>query len=212
MCEKHPKFLLDDVYQCIKEYNFIDFKKLLYVISNFYRKERFHESFGRDQIITKHWLVESMNNVISGNFSILITAGWHGLTSLMLKKFANFSINKLLSIDKNNICTNVCQRLEVNADTIDMFEMSYDGWDIIINTSCEHIDIKKWLDLIPKGKILVLQSTDLYWWEDHINPVESLKNFKKQVNLSEIIFEEEREKIVVDDISKFKRFLIIGKK
>ena len=46
------------------------------------------------------------------------------------------------------------------------------GADLVVNTSCEHIaDLRGWLDLLPKGTSVLLQSNDYFSEPTHINCV-----------------------------------------
>ena len=58
------------------------------------------------------------------------------------------------------------------------------GADLIVNTSCEHIaDLRGWLDLLPKGTSVLLQSNDYFSEPTHINCVESVEAFEKLAGL-----------------------------
>ena len=59
------------------------------------------------------------------------------------------------------------------------------GADLIVNTSCEHIaDLRGWLDLLPKGTNVLLQSNDYFSEPTHINCVESVEAFERLAGLA----------------------------
>ena len=77
--------------------------------------------------------------------------------------------------------------------------------DLVINTSCEHIaDLRGWLDLLPVGMPVVLQSNDYFSDPEHINCVRSLEEFEIQANLSKVAFHGTL------GMTKYSRFMLIG--
>ena len=80
-----------------------------------------------------------------------------------------------------------------------------DNPNTFINTSCEHIEnFDDWFNLIPKGKLVALQSNNYFEIEDHINCINNLDEFKQQAPLNNIIYEGE---LVLE---KYTRYMIIG--
>ena len=59
--------------------------------------------------------------------------------------------------------------------------------DLVVNTSCEHIaDVRGWLDMLPKGTRVLLQSNDYFAEPTHINCVASLDEFRAQAQLADV--------------------------
>ena len=64
---------------------------------------------------------------------------------------------------------------------------------LLINTACEHIVETSWLERLPKGTKVLLQSTDMKHHE-HINCPQDLEDFKKkysdhiQINFTDSLF------------------------
>ena len=60
-----------------------------------------------------------------------------------------------------------------------MYALAYDdptSPDLVINTSCEHLpDVRGWLDRLPAGMPVVLQSNDYFAEPEHTNCVASLE-------------------------------------
>ena len=86
--------------------------------------------------------------------------------------------------------------------------MSYPFIEIpntIINTSCEHIEnFDKWYNLIPKNKIVILQTNNYVEIEDHVNCSNSLEEFRIQTPMTTLLYEGE---LVLD---KYTRYMRIG--
>jgi hypothetical protein len=93
--------------------------------------------------------------------------------------------------------------------TCNMIDYDYNFYpDIIINTSCEHIDQHTydiWLSKIPFGSLVVLQSNNYFDLDEHIRCAEDIDHFISQSNLT--VFSS-----AILELSKYKRFMIIGNK
>lgn len=119
----------------------------------------------------------------------------------------------------------VTEGWQFKATTKDMNQMNYTGYqystlradgspvelyetpDVIINTSCEHLlNFQYWWKLIPKRILCVLQSNNFHGPGDHVNCVDSLKEFELETNFSQVQFSGELE------LDKYTRYMIIGKK
>jgi hypothetical protein len=90
-----------------------------------------------------------------------------------------------------------------------MYDMDFKdhGFDLIINTSCEHLEkIGKWFGKIPAGTLLTLQSNNYFGIDGHVNCVETLAQFKRQVPIEDVMFEGEIE------LKKYTRFMLIGRR
>lgn len=77
--------------------------------------------------------------------------------------------------------------------------------DIIINTSCEHMD-ETWFNNIPKGKKICLQTNDYFSNEQHINCCKDLDDAIAKYPMSKTIYTGEIE------TAEYNRFMIIGEK
>ncbi|MBZ0216578.1 MAG: hypothetical protein K8F25_08500, partial [Fimbriimonadaceae bacterium] len=93
----------------------------------------------------------------------------------------------------------------------DMYDLDYadvsERPGLIINTSCEHIaDLAGWLDLIPAGTPLLMQSNNMFDEPSHINCVENEDAFEAQANLAEILFKGAL------PLKKYTRFMLIGRR
>jgi hypothetical protein len=89
--------------------------------------------------------------------------------------------------------------------TDDMYLYSYTE-DVIINTSCEHIDnVQDWLSLLPADRMVVLQSNNYIGGNGHINCVHSKEEFVEQTGLSDILYSGE---LVMP---MYTRYMVIGK-
>ena len=184
--KNHCNLHLKVAFENIVEYGrFVDFRKVLDAMLR-YPYQNF-DSFQEGQLKSKKWLIQEMNKMrLKHEPEILIVGGWHGVLTLLLKQYAYFKYT-ILTTDIDPDCTSIARMLGCVASTIDMFEIEYDivPADFIINTSCEHIDFDKWIKLIPKDKIVAIQSSDMKW-KTHIDNVYSIDEFIERANLSKV--------------------------
>ncbi len=192
-----------------------------------------NDVFSQGQIDSKQWLIRELHHCPESLGTIFVLGGWYGsLSALMLESPLIF--DKIRSFDIDPKCADIADTFNrtwvmddwrFKASTADMHELDYietvydtyradgticemvDRPDTIINTSCEHIDrFEEWIEKIPSGMLIILQSNNYYEGNDHINCVETLYDFKKQANLSNILFDGTLK------LEKYNRFMIIGRK
>ena len=142
--------------------------------------------------------------------------GWIGILPAMLFDDARFEIKAISSFDIDPSVAPVAEKLnrklagdaDFAAHTADMYELDYTGPnapDLVINTSCEHIeDLPKWLSLLPKGCRVMLQSNNYTSEPTHVNCVESVDELTQQANLSDLSYAGALE------LPRYTRFMLIG--
>lgn len=165
--------------------------------------------------------------------TMFILCGWYGLMATMLyMKNVDVKIIRSFDIDENacdiadkmnkTMTDNSWAFKAVNQDINEINfnkhtwqcwsnknqRMSYpitDSPDLIINTSCEHTDVR-WYRKIPKGKMVLLQSNDFFDGPDHVNCVINLKDMKATYPMTEIHFSG------MLKLEKYTRFMLIGER
>ena len=154
--------------------------------------EEFRDMFSSGQIISKEWAIDTIKSLkIVWNQTVVVAGAWYGTLGLMLKQeYPNIALT-LLDIDPryDAFLQNIIYGdVDVFSVTGDMYEYKYTE-DIVINTACEHIpNVRWWLDQMPKGTTVVLQSNNFFEGEDHINCVSCIADFIKQTSLSKILY------------------------
>jgi hypothetical protein len=168
-------------------------------------------SVNKDQIENKKWLIEKLTPYLHlyEKPKILIVAGWYGLLANMLSDIIN---EKVHTSDRDPLCKEIGIKMFGNnikfwtKDIKDYYENDLKEYDIIICTSCEHIDdllINSFLDKKQKSSIVVLQSNNFVGLKEHINCKKSLQDFKNSINLN-VQFEDTK------SFEKYDRYMIIG--
>lgn len=189
------------------------------------------DSFSNNQIASKTALLEAVDTHtnIDKESTVTIWGSWYG--SILVPMLAD-RVKKILCMDLDNeplqIAKNRLFPEHKNVDYIagDVFancKKQYLETNLIINTSCEHMPpMKEWPwfgpgalkeDNIP-GKdpkissncYFAFQSNNMFGIEGHINCVNSIEEFKKQLpERAEVLYQEE-----VED-TRGTRYMLVGK-
>lgn len=178
--------------------------------------------FSPSQEKSKRWLVENLNDFssdISKNkfIDIAIIGSWYGFLPYIIKQDLEFKlISEIRCYDVDDTAKKIARLILGNPDrvnfmtrNIDDVDFSQQRFNIIINTSCEHMSdnqLHNWLlDTRPKT-ICVMQSTNKFA-RDHCNTVENINDFVNK--FSEHFSKHE---CFTLDFNNYSRFMIIGTK
>lgn len=178
------------------------------------RQDEVRDMFSSGQVLSKFWMIERLERVnarISKPFeTVLVVGGWYGnLSYYLYKTFPDAHIHNL---DIDPRCAKYVNSVysdlyHIKGITKDMYDFDYKSqpYDLVVNTSMEHIpDQKAWLDMLPKGQLVALQSNDFTSCDQHINCSPNLQHFRNQVQLSGI------EEIGESEFPMYSRYMIIG--
>ena len=171
-------------------------------------------AFNHKQVACKMWARDKLLESSGARFRrIWILGGWYGVLAAMLFDDARFEIDAIDSVDIDPSVAAVARTLNrpagerFDAVTADMYALDYAAVrpDLVVNTSCEHIaNVRGWLDLLPRGTQVLLQSNDYFSEPTHINCVASVGAFEEMAGLSELRFSGKL------PMKKYTRFMLIG--
>jgi hypothetical protein len=200
------------------KYNFEtinDWKKSTHKIkNNEFLLERLKNASTASQLQSKLWIVNELINLNIKPKRVAILGGWFAnyITPLIVDNL-NVSFIRNYDIDKEvlNVSSSLNKRYEkiYNTGTRNIMIEPIDyNFDLVINTSCEHMfPMKKFKEInFRLNCIYVLQSTNETKYDDHINCVNSVDELIKQADIKEIYFSGEK---VLDN--GMTRFMVIGK-
>lgn len=157
---------------------------------------------------SKAWLIQKfLEQSIEKNRTILVIGGWLGFTSWVL--FKN-GYNNITEVDVDSRLHDFSKHLNrfnhsFKHMPVDVNEVDIKNYDIIINTSCEHIIDDSWFNNIKKDAIMILQSNNIDV-PDHINKCNTLDEMTTKYPL------ELQYGGVLDYMDGTRRFMLIGKK
>lgn len=172
-------------------------------------------AFNHKQVACKMWARDVLFDTLGAAIGeIWIVGGWYGVLAAMLLDDQRFSIGRIESSDIDPSVEAVALTLNrafadrFAAVTADMYGLDYGQRrpDLVVNTSCEHIpDLRAWLDLLPAGTRVLLQSNDYVAEPTHISCVPSLDAFVDQAALSRVDYAGSLEQ------RNYTRFMLVGR-
>lgn len=170
--------------------------------------DQFMESFRPGQIKSKSWLVNEICNFNLSWDNVLVLGSWNSI--LLWELFSEQAdVGWFDFVDNDPVCHAhrdiyfEINNIKKNYSNIimDATEYSdYDNYDLVINTSCEHM---KDIPAI-NGPLYALQSNNQHKLKEHINCVNSSMQLAKQNNITDIRYEGKL------DLGNKKRFMVIG--
>jgi len=177
-------------------------------------------AFNHKQVQCKIWLRDALHDVLGpAHGRIWLLGGWYAVLAAVLFDDRRLTIGAIVSVDVDPACAKVALDLNgrqadagrFRAVTADMYHLDYLAGgaapDLVINTSCEHIaDVRGWLDLLPPGMPVVLQSNDYFAVPEHVSAMPSLDAFEQQCALREVLYRGAL------PLRKYNRFMLIGRR
>lgn len=197
---------------------------------------RWPSALSQGQLGSKDWLIEKANRVFAGQSfdTAFVIGGWYGLLPALWKTHAECPVHKFRSIDSDESCAEIAETInkrwviadwQFKATTADAYFIDYnhpelhyrkssgeiitlhEKPELIINTCCEHlINMSEWLNKVPEGIPLILQSNNLKTDPQHVNCHNSLIEFQNSVNLKDVLYAGELK------LENYTRFMVIGYK
>ena len=174
------------------------------------------DSFSPNQFKSKENLINHIKklNILNSESEIVIFGCWYG--SILIPAFYN-EVKRITAIDiDDNVIGIAKNRIFKNYDKIDFIINDAFVWankssrikstNLIINTSCEHMQPMKNLPILNNiNSYFAFQSNNMFDIETHINCVNSIEEFKKQLpSKAKILIEDQIEE------DRGIRFTLIG--
>jgi len=166
----------------------------------------------RDSMIGKSWMIEELSKTTLEPSDVVILGGNICTHSSML--INNYeTIESILSVDIDHKTTEYARLLNYIAESDELFSAQTNDvsdiiWDesslpdLLINTSCAHMD-DTWFDNIPDtdDTLIVIQTND---FSDNMNCVKDLSTAMTKYQMKEVLFSGEQ------STQLYNRFMIIG--
>lgn len=200
-----------------------------------YRSYDIINSVNDAQLSSKQWLVDQLVPILQAKSEytysgskylrdgeardILILGSWYSITSLLLKEQIDKSV-KIWNVDSDPYCEIISRKLQNNIpscnenyfityDAIEYYFDRSDAFQVIINTSCEHMeqdDIDLMLSIKPPNTLICFQSNNYHDEPEHINTHSSLTSFEKSLNLVRMFWSGTYKPTNVE----YERYMVIG--
>ena len=148
------------------------------------------DSLSDGQTASKLWVVDVLSQFLEiKSKSVGVFGGWVGILCRFLYDFVGVKSVDNIEIDGTLEKVNqiVMGRFFERSKFIhsDMYDFDYEAnqYDVYINTSGEHIpSLKEWIEKIPAGKIVIIQSNDFTSHPQHINCVASEQELEEKIS------------------------------
>ena len=184
-----------------------------------YRSFDIINSLNESQIASKEHLTEAIIPILSDikNLKrIAILGSWYGLLGIMLRQHLNDDIH-ISNIDSDPLTQEIGQSLSNHKknkfyidDAVDhLFSQGKDKYQLIINTSCEHMEQDDVLLMRYRKSddaLICFQSNNYFAIDGHINCSNSLEEFVDGLNLTNILHASALE----IKSNNFERYTVIG--
>lgn len=165
--------------------------------------EEIRDAFRLKQMQSKAWMMSKLKD-FDKESRVLVIGSWLGFTSLCLTKLGYKHITETDPDSRLSVVANHLNRRNKTFKHLDLDvnDMDLSQYDIIINTSCEHIADNTWYERIPVGTKVILHSNNLPGY-DHVNCC---------ADLDEMI---SKYPMVLDyagalDLEQYTRFMLMG--
>lgn len=184
------------------------------------------DSFSDGQIKSKLWLCEKLESntelIKNDSLKVWVLGAWYGLLPFLILSRGRMKIQNLHLVDVDAEAVHISKKFldhwvqkkfDIQFHHADFFSLELSHLNkpnLVINTSCEHFKDNSWLDKIPPGAMVALQSTNMQH-PTHCNAPLDLSDFVK--NVSQWVNIETADQIDFNYPSlKFSRYMLIGRR
>lgn len=185
-----------------------------------YRSFDIINSLNENQMNSKEWLVDCLEPFLSEIpklHNIAILGSWYGLLSALIRQRVSRDL-LITNIDSDPLSKEIGYQLlkgpdyEHNYfivdDAIDHMIDKHKNYQLIINTSCEHME-KEEVQYITQLKsldtVICFQSNNYSKHASHINTSESLDDFVDSLGLYKVMYKGSK------SMGEYERYTVIGK-
>ena len=171
-------------------------------------EDSYHDSITVSQIDSKLWLIDKIVELDKDlDFrNAIVCAGWLGITNYLM--FENIQLHQSINVDIDEEALEFSRHLNqqnnvyrtMNKSIIDLTEDDFKSFDLVINTSTEHMN-DDWYPKIKKGTVVIVQSNDLNIPE-HMNCKNSAQELADSYEHTWMIYQGELQ------CQGFKRFMV----
>lgn len=117
-------------------------------------------------------------NHIANNSRVCVVGGWYGAPYLLANPTCTYTF-----VDIDPCCAEVGRYMWENKShfaTADAADWDYSAYDIVINSSTEHMDkdkLQKMFSGLHPGQTVILQNSNQHQVHDHINCFDSIESY-----------------------------------
>lgn len=189
-----------------------------------YRSFDIMNSINDAQMDSKEWLVSELSKYLNDDYlveplrDIMVMGSWYGLTGILLRNYISEEVT-IWNVDADPQCEEIHWELRQNIstcknnkgitdDAINYFLDRTDAFQLIINTSCEHMepdDIRLITNSKDHNTMVCFQSNNYHKEPEHINTHDSLDSFVDSLDLVRVFYKGE-----MSPSEEYTRYMVIG--
>ncbi len=179
------------------------------------------------QVRSKLWLIDELaaRHDLRGS-SLVVLGAWYGALPLLANWRLPEPPRRMICVDLDPAACDLgaatIGALYDNVEYVvgDMLDLDLDALGapvspVVVNTSCEHVpELRTWWERLPEGQLAALQSNDFRHCADHVNCVENVGELKRQLPMSEVLYEGTRHLTDEGLLGRpdLVRFMVIGRR
>jgi len=179
------------------------------------------------QLRSKLWLVDELAARHELGDSTLVAYGaWYGTLALLFHWRLAAPPPRVICVDLDAAVCDLgaatvgalCPGIEFRVGDmldLDLAALGSPPSPVIVNTSCEHVPgLRDWWERVPAGQLAGLQSNNHRHCADHVNCVDSVEELKRQLPMSEVLYEGVRHLTDEGLLGRpdLDRFMVIGRR
>ena len=175
------------------------------------------DSFGRNQFAAKSLLIDLIDQTgcLDNEPEVVIFGCWYGSVIIpklteRVKSIYGIDLDKqVIHIAKNKFWKDNPKVKLIEGDAFTSFRKNYGTANLFINTSCEHMPaMKDWpsWSKVSDNAYFAFQSNNMYGIQGHVNCIDNIEDFKKQLPAHAIVLHQEE---LTDE--RGTRFTLVGK-
>jgi 16S rRNA G1207 methylase RsmC len=174
------------------------------------------DSFSHGQILSKIWLCQELEPYLADRSSMAILGCWYNTLALILRarnnnhKIVGYDIDSGAVSVANRICDSWCLDNSVQHEIADVNTVNLDQFDVVINTSSEHMSTQ-WFKHVRAGTLVCIQSSSVVdpgqpWLVS--NPSPTFDDFLNKYPMSSELFTGQK---FFDYVTwSYHRFMLLG--
>lgn len=124
------------------------------------------DSFSHGQILSKIWLCQTIEPYLQDRRSLAILGCWYNTLGFILRargnnhKITGYDLDATAISAADRICDSWCLDRSISHCLADVNKVDLSPFDVVINTSSEHMSAD-WFDNVEPGTLVCVQSSDI---------------------------------------------------
>jgi hypothetical protein len=170
------------------------------------------------QVRSKLWLIDELARRCDlSTASLVVLGAWYGILPLLANWRLERPPPRMLCIDVDPAVCQIGARVigslypNIEYRCGDLTQLDHDALaalpdPVVINTSCEHVADVGWWSRVRAGQLAALQSNNFSSCPEHVNCVDSIGAFERQMPMASVLLAD------VLQLGEMDRYMLIGRR